>query len=363
MAIPTDAASDGLPPHREVPDEISALSLAAAAEAPGAVRVRAWADRVYMTTGNAEESVLIYDVSDPLAPKRLGHVAGIASPREGLDVLYYGDRTVLTVSNAGGAIFIVDVTNPAEPSTLAELPVTSHTVAVHRPAKVIYNAEFTGTPPGSVQIFDASDPLDIKLAQDWAFPANAEDGSAVIPMGCHEITVEVDIERAFCATEKQTQVWDVSDPLEPLLIHAIPNPIIGRHTTAFTILNGNILAIGDESGRCAAAGPVSSPYGGVWFYDLGASPPRPLGWVNVPPPAGDPSASCTAHFGTEVVEGSGWLVFGWFGAGTVLIDARDPEAPVLAGTFAGGSTSDAYYYRGYVMAADATNGMAVLAPE
>jgi hypothetical protein len=268
-----------------------------------------------------------------------------------------------------------DVTDPANPFELARFNITSHNLAVHRPAHVVYNSRSLGDPTGGAEIIDASDPDDIKLAKAWEFENAAADGSPVANTGCHDVMVYPDQERAYCAAVTQTLIWDVSDPLNPTIVTAIENPLISIHHSAFTILDHSVLVIGDEAGGALlyacfghASTPVadlSTPTGAIWFYDLTTPVPTLLSWLSVPAMPDRAPATCTAHFGSVIGDdSSGVFAYGWYVAGTLLVDASDPMLPRLVDQVpTGGSTWDARYYRGYVFTGSGSEGMQVLKAE
>ncbi len=71
---------------------------------------------------------------------------------------------------------------------------------------------------------------------------------------------------------------------------------------------------------------------------------------------------CTSHNGSEHPDVPGLLAYGWFHAGVVLVDARDPASPVLLDVDdVGGAVGDARWHDGRVLAADDEVGLTVLA--
>ena len=367
--VAPDQETDGLPDYRATPEVPSALELAISAEAPGGNGLFLWNDRAYVTTGNSEKGLVIFDITDPEAPVELGALEG-QSARD-VDILNYGDRIVAAVS-AGGPLIFYDVTDPLEITELVRFDITSHTNVVHRPGKAVYNSRSLGDPPGGAEIYDATDPANIKLHKVWDFPRTAEDGTPVGNTGCHEVVVYAEQNRAYCAAVTQTLIWDVTDPLEPVILTAIDNPAINIHHQAFTLLDHTVLAIGDEYGGALlyACGPnqdtpvreVSAPVGAVWFYDLTTPTPTPLGYVSAPPAVEEAPSTCTAHLGSQVGdESSGFLTIGWYVAGQLLIDARDPTNPSIVSIYdEGGSVWEGRFYRGYVFGSTGGRGLDVL---
>ena len=80
--------------------------------------------------------------------------------------------------------------------------------------------------------------------------------------------------------------------------------------------------------------------------------------TRAPGPVPDPMGNCGSHFG-DVVDGTDFLVWGWYGGGTLLIDVSDKANPAIAQQVAPhGSIWDARYFNGHVYSAD--SGVSVL---
>lgn len=367
--VPAGNDSDGLPDYLELPARISKLAKVVFGEAPGGNGVWLWNDRAYLSTGSSDAGLVIFDISDPTQPKELGRLEGQYA--RDVDILNYGDRTVAVIA-AGGPLVFYDVTNPAEIVELARFPITAHNIAVHRPGFVVYNSRSLGDPPGAAEILDASNPDDIRM-RVWSFERTAADGTPVANTGCHDVTVYPDLERAYCAAITQTLIWDVKDPLNPRILSTIDNPLINIHHSAFLMHDHKTLVLGDEYGGAilyacyghveSPVASVSTPTGAMWFYDVSGPAPVLLSWLSPPPVNNPPPGTCTAHFGSEI-GGSGMIAYGWYNAGTLLVDATNPMMPHLVQQEqSGGSVWDARYYRGYVFTGDGGGGLGVLRPE
>lgn len=361
--IPAERATDGLPDYADLPEKIEKLTLAAYGDSSGGVRLKLWNNRAYVNTGNPQDGIAIFDITNPLEPERLGAVTGIG-PREGIDLLNYGERIVVVVSLASpvaGPIVFIDVTDPTAPKELKRFDVQSHTVAAYRAGHVVYNAGFATGPVAGLEIIDARDPDNIRIEKTWNWGAVAADGTPIQPTGCHDIIVDQLTARAYCAAQAQTTIWDLKDPFNPRVLTVVNDAIVPHHNTAFPILDGKVLVIGDEEAGCGPVTPGGPTPAGLWFYDLQTEPPMLLSWLSFP--AQTPSSGCAPHFGSEVGNGTGMVTFGWFGQGLVLVDASDPSEPRIASsTQEGGSGSDAMYYRGLVFVAGGKGGLQVAVP-
>ena len=349
------------------------LDLVGQADAPGGYALRVHEGRAYVATFTAEEGISVFDVSDPTAPAHLGGTPPGTLARS-VDLLEVEGRILVALST-GTKLEVWDLTDPSDPSRLASFAFGSHNVATH-PAGAIYNARnlWDGV-GGAMEIVDARDPEDVRLHAVWAFPPSAADGTLVRNQGCHDLTVFVETARAYCAAYEQTLILDVTDPFAPVILTAIDNPLVTSHHTAFPILDHTVLVVGDEWADNLMWGCLSHPVGvlpqapasALWFYDLTASPPKPLSYLTGPQVTPEPwvqqygvNAMCTAHNGAEIGEGTGLVAYGWFRAGLALIDASDPRAPrMLQVQDIGGAFGDARYADGHVFAADDGIGLTV----
>ncbi len=358
------------PPERVLPAVLSKLVPVVSMPTPGGYRTWLWEDFAYVATFTSEAGIVIFNVSNPEKPVEAGRLAGQFG--RGVDTLDYGKRLVITV-NEGGPLHFYDVTDPAQPERLATFDIMSHNAAVHPTSYAVYNSRSLGPPPGALEIYDASNPDDIRLHKVWEFERLADDGSVVLNGGCHEVVVYADVQRAYCAAVEQTLVWDIVDPFNPRILTVIDHPLIESHHTAFTILNHSVLVLSDEAGdgfvdACFGGArtqqaDASPPLGTLWFYDLTTTPPTYLSSL-APPPIEEPLAYCSSHTGSEVGNGTGYIAYGWVTNGALLIDAKDPKNPrLLDQVKTGGGVWDARYHRGYVFTADDTHGMQVLRPE
>jgi hypothetical protein len=84
-------------------------------------------------------------------------------------------------------------------------------------------------------------------------------------MGCHDITVFLPRQlAAACITE--SQIWDVSEPEDPVIVSRIHNPAMQIHHSSALSWDGDVLVLGDEMGGAAAEAqgqaqvPTSLPF-------------------------------------------------------------------------------------------------------
>lgn len=325
-------------------------------------------DIVFVSTHN--NGMHVVNVKDPLAPVE---IALVDCSGKDIDVTTIGVRKIVTISSQSddgcpdsapkGGIRLVDVTDPAAPIVLGQVALKygSHTHTPYGDTGIIYNSAYNlaSNPMASPldhhrsEIVNISDPANPAVDGEFMFP----DTSSSI--GCHDILAEPELGRAICGAISETMIWDTSDLHAPRVIATITNPKISIHHSAATTRSGTLLAIGDEyagvlAPACHPAG--TSPTGAIWFYDLSTpTAPKELGFV--PPPAGEARTVCTAHNFNWVDDDH--LVAGFYGAGTLLIDASDPADPVVLSQQNQAPTSSwaSYYYRGAVFSGDGVRGL------
>lgn len=178
-------------------------------------------------------------------------------------------------------------------------------------------------------------------------------------IGCHDVTVFMPGKLAGAACISESQLWDISDPVNPRVVSHIANPAINIHHSTTFSNDGNTLAIGDELGGAAASpgcadGDEHVPLGAIWFYDV-SNPalPVPKGTFSIP--QRETTIGCTAHnFNTVPLKTDrDVLVSGWYNGGVTAVDFTDPsdaeqlgfytaKEPVIANVWSG------YWYRGFI---------------
>lgn len=396
-----DATSEGVAQaypdsmFQALPGSVASLDIQAFGDVPFAMRgyrVRALGDHAYVTTATGPDALLVFDISDPWHPTKVGSASlgpsAWARTYEALEVIAYADRTVVASSvtpgsdltelaenfanfSSGPAIFW-DVTDPSSPRELARIDVVTHMLVAHPETHMVYVAGFRAGAFMGIDIIDASDPDDIHHAMTAAVPPFAQDGSPVgdlAAFGCHGVSLDVAAERLYCAAGSQTLVLDITDPLDPVLVTTIRPLAVDAvfccdHTYAVPFLGGRYVAISAEAGSCRQYPQgTQSPVGRLWLFDMQTSPPTLTGHVGVPSNRTAPLCTFSPTEGSELGQGTGLLAFGWEQAGLVLVDASDPTDPqIMSADFAGGFGRDAFYHRGLVFAAGERHALHVAVP-
>ena len=354
--------------------------------------------RLAIVPGYGSPSTIL-DITDPAAPKVLSQFEKVGEANHrGAVVIAYPNGTLVTAISTGAGFEVFDITDPTKPTPISqvEAPRGGHKIGVVPGTPIIYNANSQGgTDPGSplplvdpgalvgqgkgqTEIYDLTNPWAPVLAQEF------QNG-----YGCHHIYFWNDASqekyRATCAGIEYSQIWDVTDPLNPTVIVSIP---VHHGVTAlpsystylnfahFAILNddGTILIVGDETGGgglppgCdkrvdTPVKQVSGPLGNLYFYDVkDEANPKLLGWVGMDTLLPD-TTSCTAHHGRLVPgpEGRDLLAMAFYGRGVGLIDFTDPMDPRVVDAWADGSdTWEVWYYNGYLFTGDLARGLDVL---
>jgi hypothetical protein len=152
-------------------------------------------------------------------------------------------------------------------------------------------------------------------------------------IGCHDVTVFLELKLAAAACLTESQIWDLSkDPARPEIIETIQNPEINIHHSTIFSNDGKTLVIGDELGGAAASpgcfGEESFPHGGLFFYDV--SDPRNAKHVgSFKLPQAMASEFCTAHLFNVVprLDSKDVLVSSWYAGSTSVVDFTDPSQP------------------------------------
>lgn len=365
-----------------------------------------WVEGNFAYVGGLSSGLRIIDVSEPEAPEVVGHLEGVYA--RDVDLIQQEGRLIAVLATNERGMLFADVTDPTAPEVVGAFSwARVHNIAVVPDTNIVYGS--TGRKHIQNPIVDATD------------PANPVFRGTFGQFSCHDLSFWANEtkQRAYCAGNQVSTIWDVADPLVPGLVATVHNPCMdhrapapglgtpelddgvcgGFHHSAFVNEDASILILGDEYRGATepgcfahvetAAGSKSSPIGALWFYDISTeTAPELVGWFSPPAPAEayaaeaiahaqgeqtiDPlrptrpveralsALPCTSHFG-DLVPGHEAAVVAWYLAGTLVVDFSDPANPVLVDQFNEGTdTWDARVHNGYVFTGDQLRGLDVL---
>jgi hypothetical protein len=346
-----------------------------------------WGDLAVLGNYGAPGGFHLMDISDPSRPGKLGQ---FVCPGPQNDVSIWKNLVFVSVDSprsspecgAGGAstadfaagrayegIRIVDITNRANPKQIAFVNTDcgSHTHTLVPDEKngrvLIYVLSY----PLGVQALNCSAASHRKISV-VEVPLKAPTRARVVStpdvspaIGCHDVTVDLDRGLAGAACISESQMWDISDPVNPRIVSHIVNPLINIHHSTTFSWSGNTLVIGDELGGAAATpgcvgGDQHVPIGALWFYDV-ADPAAPAVRASFRIPQDEISMLCTAHNFNVIPTRTGrdMLVSAWYNGGTTVLDFTDPANVTQVGYYLPKEPKRAaawssYWYRGFIYA-------------
>ena len=310
-----------------------------------------WGD--YAIAGNYE-GLRVLDIADPRAPREVGQ---LDCPGPQADVTVWKELVFISVdsprsSDKCGAgsqgtdiegIRVISIADPTQPAQIAFVKTAcgshTHTLVPDEANNrvLLYALSYPlGAPTPTCN--STHQKISV-IGVDLAAPENAKVVStpSVGPLaigGCHDVTVLPSHKLAGAACLDESQLWDISDPVNPKVVTRIRNPQINIHHSAAFSWDARTLVIGDEFGgaavphSCPSAGTAQPPLGALWFYDVSnRASPAQKGYYRIPELL--PNKLCTAHnFNTVPLPGDRDILVGsWYEGGTTAIDFTDPAAP------------------------------------
>ncbi|WP_327087366.1 hypothetical protein OIE66_34315 [Nonomuraea sp. NBC_01738] len=350
----------------------------------------------------------IYDISNP---KKAAVVSSVVCPGSQMDVSVYGDLLFTAVDNSrnndscssvgqsaaikesweGVRIFdISDKTNPRYIKSV-ETNCGSHTLTLV-PGKgrderrnvylyvSSYNpaANFPDCSPPHDKISIIKVPLrDPASAAVAATPVVFPDGGnetqpgLLLPTsGCHDITAYAEKDIAAGACMGDGVLFDISDRLNPVVTARTTDPNFAFWHSATFSNDAKKVIFTDElgGGGAATCNEATGPNRGAnAYYDVTGGQLVFRSYYKIPRYQAD-SENCVAHNGSLIpVKGKDIMVQAWYQGGVSFVDFTDSSNPREFGYFergpasqGGGGIWSAYYYNGYVYAADFHNGLEVI---
>lgn len=287
-----------------------------------------------------EGGLHIIDVSGK-TPKEVGFLHCPGNDND-VEVVKPGLVTMSFATNkcaptAGTGLMTVDVRDPGKPRVLGMVATGSaHT---HKPVpgtNLIYMAggNLIGSAKRGAVIVDVSDPRKPEVA-----------GKATNVMDCHDVSfyMSKDKKLGVCAGavgSGETQIWDMSDPMAPVVVGRIFNPLIQYSHYGVVSPDGNVLAIDDEAFAAHECFTGQSPTGRVWLYDI-SNPAMPIPQGSMAAPRGGGPVGGTQTFGNYAGWAGSWclshgldwqpgtrnLGVTWFTGGWSVLDVSNPLSP------------------------------------
>lgn len=318
---------------------------------------------VYFGQLGDDGGVRVLDASQK-TPKELAFIKcpgsqnDVAVVRPGLLALGYHAGQCGGVPGAG--MRLIDVSNPNAPKFLGsvQLPGGAHTITVYPGEDIIYASPGgLANGGGDEQIIDVSNPKKPKVVA--TFEPN--------PAGCHDITfqraADGDTMLAFCAGGGEVTIWDVTDPLAPVVIAHGFTPSFFPHA-AMPTPDGRYLVMTDEA--FVVHDCIGGPTGSVWVYDI-TVPQVPLLVGHWGPRRGAATVGgaagpwCTAH-NLNFVGETRQAVISWYTGGTSVVDFSDPTLPTEVAYFRAEDSDvwSAYFYDGRIWINDLGRGIDVI---
>jgi hypothetical protein len=352
----------------------------------------------------------IVDISAPGNPKEIAYFQCVSDQG---DVGVWGDLVFRSVNSGtrtdecqtfldrqtpgfeGIQIFDVSDLNNIEQIASVPLDCGSHTHTVvpdlARNRVLIYNST-SGTsnlPPsefgnqctvnhGRFDIVEV--PLDNPMAAEVigaGLLGTTDDGRVI--RACHDIGVILgDVNKAACAGNPYTVVFDISDPANPVRLFATTSPTVTNfHSAAFT-WDGKLLALGWEPGggtrpRCQETGAfdgdvmVTDEMKTIFFHD--ATTGELVGQWMLPRPQ-SAFENCTIHnFSVLPLGGRYVLVHGSYQSGTSMVDFTDPQNayevafsdpdPLEPGVLSRGGVWTSTFYNNFIYESDTRRGLRI----
>jgi len=190
---------------------------------------------------------------------------------------------------------------------------------------------------------------------------------------CHDISVFLELEVAAAACLSEAQLWDISDPANPVFLWRFDDPVVNTanvdlwHSSAFS-WDGEIVAFSDESGGGGAA-RCTNPndmQGRIWFLDIDDG--TLMDTYKIPRSV---PTTCTAHLFNFLPGTRDYvLVSSWYTGGTSVVNvskllagASEAEAEVGYYVPAGppaAITWAAYWYNGFIYTNDIPRGVDIM---
>ncbi|TDC88669.1 hypothetical protein E1292_45415 [Nonomuraea deserti] len=351
----------------------------------------------------------IYDIRNP---KKARAVSSVVCPGGQMDVSVYGDLLFAAVDSsrsddscastdrpasekdAWEGVRIFDISNKTRPRYVkaVETACGSHTLTLvpgkgrdrHKNVYVYVSsylpaANFPDCQPPHDKISIIKVPLRHPEAAHVAatpvvFPdgGNEDQPGLLVPTtGCHDITAYAEKDIAAGACMGDGVLFDISDRLDPKVTARTTDPNFAFWHSATFSNNARKVVFTDElgGGGAATCNEATGPNRGAdAIYDIARGQLVFKSYFKISRHQDD-SENCVAHNGSLIpVKGRDIMVQAWYMGGLSVWDFTDSANPREIGYFergprsegGGGGIWSAYYYNGYIYAADFHEGFDVV---
>ena len=365
----------------------------------------------YAFAGNYNGFV-IYDISDPKAPKT---VSQVHCPGSQNDITVNGNLVYLStdssrsddscqsttqsaaVKSSWEGIKIFDVSDKAAPRYVKSVETNcgshTHSLLPGEGKDYLYVSSYSPSasfpdcqPPHdliSIVEVPTANPTAAKVvATPNLFPDGGNPGgrneagnSYSATTGCHDITILPSRNLAAGACMGDGIILDIKDPVNPKVIDRVSDTTNFAFWHSATFNNkGTKVVFTDELGGGGAAtcnANIGPTRGANAIYELSSDNKLTFAsYFKIPRHQYD-TENCVAHNGSLVpLPGRDVMVQSWYQGGTSVWDFTDSENPREIGYFergplskdrlVGGGTWSSYYYNGYVYSNDLVKGFDVL---
>ncbi|WP_219466502.1 LVIVD repeat-containing protein [Nonomuraea rhizosphaerae] len=351
----------------------------------------------------------IYDIRNP---KKAKPVSSVVCPGSQMDVTVYGNLLFSAVdssrnndscSSVGQAasvkeswegVRIFDISDKAAPKYIKSVETNcgSHTLTLvpgkgfdkHKNVYVYVSsyspaANFPDCLPPHDKISIIKVPLKnpaeaAVAATPVVFPDGGNEtqpGLLVPTSGCHDITVYAEKDIAAGACMGDGVLFDIRDRLNPRVTARTTDPNFAFWHSATFSNDAKKVVFTDElgGGGAATCNEATGPNRGAdAIYDIVRGRLVFKSYFKIPRYQAD-SENCVAHNGSLIpVKGKDIMVQAWYMGGVSIWDFTNSATPREIGYFergpradgSGGGVWSAYYYNGYIYAADFNEGLDVI---
>lgn len=237
----------------------------------------------------------------------------------------HDQKTVIMAADATGGpdaclmtgklgFMTIDISNPKKPVPVgvAEIRRGSHNTTAHPTKPYVYNSDSDQANPGEIQIWSIKNPAKPELVDTVVNPSHSP----------HDLAFNKDGSLMVTAARTAVQLYDTSDPENPVLLGATGCPgCYLAHDAKFTPDSSHVI-VGDEAAGGAA---YPCPGGALYFYEVVGGRGLALTGIYEPGEVAFASegqtapASCTSHV-FDISDDGTKLAISWYTAGTRYLD-------------------------------------------